>query len=170
MNSAGFLTINSQPAVDAAPSSHPVFGWGPRKGGFIFQKAYVEFFTAQDNLARIVKLCSERENLTYFAANAEDHFVTNCTSSRGTIAVTWGIFPGYEVVQPSIVDRGAFLLWKEEAFSKWTSEWGCLYQFGSPSRKIIEDLHDSYYLVCIVDNQYSESTLMSDLVHLLPGK
>ena len=37
VNAAGFLTINSQPAVDGVPSSHPVLGWGPRNG-FVYQK------------------------------------------------------------------------------------------------------------------------------------
>jgi methylenetetrahydrofolate reductase (NADPH) len=39
-NANGFLTINSQPAVDGALSSHPVHGWGP-KNGFVYQKSYV---------------------------------------------------------------------------------------------------------------------------------
>jgi len=36
-NRHGFLTINSQPRVNAAPSSDPVVGWG-NPGGYIFQK------------------------------------------------------------------------------------------------------------------------------------
>lgn len=41
LNRRGFLTINSQPAVDGAKSSHPVYGWGPRNG-YVYQKAYLE--------------------------------------------------------------------------------------------------------------------------------
>lgn len=37
INQRGFLTINSQPAVDGAKSSDPVHGWGPR-GGYVYQK------------------------------------------------------------------------------------------------------------------------------------
>jgi methylenetetrahydrofolate reductase (NADPH) len=37
INKRGFLTINSQPAVDGAKSSDPVHGWGPR-GGYVYQK------------------------------------------------------------------------------------------------------------------------------------
>lgn len=40
VNRNGFLTINSQPAVDGVSSLHPVHGWGP-KNGFVYQKAYV---------------------------------------------------------------------------------------------------------------------------------
>ena len=37
MNELGFLTINSQPAVDGARSDDSVHGWGP-KGGYVYQK------------------------------------------------------------------------------------------------------------------------------------
>jgi methylenetetrahydrofolate reductase (NADPH) len=41
INANGFLTINSQPAVDGAPSSDPAYGWGP-KNGFVYQKVSYE--------------------------------------------------------------------------------------------------------------------------------
>ena len=37
INKHGILTINSQPNVNAAPSTDPVAGWG-RPGGYVFQK------------------------------------------------------------------------------------------------------------------------------------
>lgn len=37
VNDLGFLTINSQPAVNGAPSNDKVFGWGP-SNGFVYQK------------------------------------------------------------------------------------------------------------------------------------
>jgi hypothetical protein len=37
MNKLGFLTINSQPAVNGARSDDKVFGWGP-SNGFVYQK------------------------------------------------------------------------------------------------------------------------------------
>lgn len=40
LNDLGFLTINSQPAVDGAPSGDPVHGWGP-SNGYVYQKACV---------------------------------------------------------------------------------------------------------------------------------
>lgn len=39
--------MGSQPAVDAVSSDDDLVGWGP-KGGYIFQKAFVEFFADQD--------------------------------------------------------------------------------------------------------------------------
>lgn len=38
MNELGFLTINSQPAVNGASSTDTVFGWGP-SNGYVYQKA-----------------------------------------------------------------------------------------------------------------------------------
>ena len=40
LNSKGILTINSQPQVNAAPSSDPLVGWGG-SGGYIYQKVQV---------------------------------------------------------------------------------------------------------------------------------
>ena len=37
INKEGILTINSQPNVNCAPSTHKIFGWGD-PGGFVFQK------------------------------------------------------------------------------------------------------------------------------------
>lgn len=37
MNKLGFLTINSQPAVNGAPSHDKTFGWGP-PNGYVYQK------------------------------------------------------------------------------------------------------------------------------------
>lgn len=37
INDLGFLTINSQPAVNGVQSNDKVFGWGP-SNGFVYQK------------------------------------------------------------------------------------------------------------------------------------
>lgn len=37
LNEMGYLTINSQPAVDGVKSNDPVHGWGP-KNGYVYQK------------------------------------------------------------------------------------------------------------------------------------
>lgn len=39
--------------------------------------------------------------------------ITNCSSSA--IAVTWGVFPGKEIVQPTVVDPESFQVWKVRA-------------------------------------------------------
>jgi methylenetetrahydrofolate reductase (NADPH) len=70
LNERNWWTVGSQPAVDAAPSSHETYGWGPR-GGYVFQKAFVEFLATKEEVQlleeKIVK--RGRGQLTYFAAN-----------------------------------------------------------------------------------------------------
>lgn len=43
LNKSGFLTINSQPPVNGAPSSDKRFGWGPR-GGYVYQKVFYIYY------------------------------------------------------------------------------------------------------------------------------
>lgn len=38
LNEKGWWTVASQPAVNACPSGDEVFGWGPRSGGWVWQK------------------------------------------------------------------------------------------------------------------------------------
>jgi methylenetetrahydrofolate reductase (NADPH) len=45
LNSKGWWTVASQPAVNGVKSSDPVYGWGP-KNGFVFQK--VRFAPGRD--------------------------------------------------------------------------------------------------------------------------
>lgn len=37
------------------------------------------------------------------------------------IAVTWGVFPGSEIAQPTVVDPLSFRVWKDEAFETWNN-------------------------------------------------
>ena len=69
-------------------------------------------------------------------------------------AVTWGIFPGEEVIQPTVVDAKTFHVWKDEAFEIWREEWAALYEEESTSRRLIEEIHDSYWLLNLVENDY----------------
>lgn len=61
---------------------------------------------------------------------------------------------GREVIQPTVVDPKSFSVWKDEAFDLWLTEWGAIYPEGSGSRKILEEIRDTWYLVSIVDNDY----------------
>ncbi len=48
---------------------------------------------------------------------------------------------------------------QDEAFALWTSEWGALYEEGSHSRKIIDEIASTWYLVSVVDNDYVNGDL-----------
>jgi methylenetetrahydrofolate reductase (NADPH) len=98
----GLLTINSQPRVNGAPSTDPVYGWGG-PGGFVYQKAYVEFFCSPAHLAAVRAAVAHRPSVQFSAVNKRGELEMSCESK--VMAVTWGIFPDREVVQPTVVDR-----------------------------------------------------------------
>ena len=73
VNKHGILTINSQPNVNAVPSTDPVAGWG-KPGGYIFQKvnifllertsesAIVSLDSLVSSVIRVVTQCSSPTN------------------------------------------------------------------------------------------------------------
>ena len=72
LNSASLQhwTVGSQPAVDAASSEDPVHGWGPR-GGYVFQKGFVEFFVEKEQVAKLQDRLEGKVNgsISMYAAN-----------------------------------------------------------------------------------------------------
>ncbi|KAF0753788.1 hypothetical protein AaE_005582, partial [Aphanomyces astaci] len=151
VNRAGYLTINSQPRVNAAPSDDPMFGWGG-PGGHVYQKAYVECFVSPENLKRIIEKCNKMKHVQYHAVDVNGNSYSNC--GKGTTAVTWGSFPNKEILQPTIVDTDSFMAWKDEAFSLWLSMWASLYHDESAAHALIHQIRDSFFLVSIVDNNF----------------
>ncbi|EXJ90639.1 methylenetetrahydrofolate reductase (NADPH) [Capronia coronata CBS 617.96] len=154
LNQRGLLTINSQPAIDGAPSSHPIYGWGP-PGGWVYQKAYLELLVFPSIFNTVLERLNANENLTYYAVNRKGELHTN-TKDEGPNAVTWGIFPNREIVQPTIVETVSFLAWKDEAF-RLGQDWAKCYPAGSGPRKLIEKMMDECYLVNIVNNDFHQT-------------
>lgn len=146
LNNRGLLTINSQPAVDGAKSSHPVYGWGP-KNGYVYQKAYLELLVSPDLIDELVTRINQDSELTFYAVTKSGELKTNAPSD-GPNAVTWGVFPGKEIVQPTIVETISFLAWKDEAF-RLGVDWSNCYDPGSPSRQLLKNMMDTWYLVNI---------------------
>jgi len=166
LNHIGCLTTNSQPRVNAALSSDPNVGWGP-PNGFVYQKAYIEFFLSKERLMQLLSMI-ESERLSHWQINAinreghyESNFGSNCVN-----AVTWGVFPGSEILQPTVVDAQSFVAWKTEAFDLW-NEWINLYEEDTPSHQLLKNIQDTYFLVSIVDNDYLAGDLFTTLVKLL---
>uniref|UniRef100_A0A8C6KZA0 Methylenetetrahydrofolate reductase (NADPH) n=1 Tax=Nothobranchius furzeri TaxID=105023 RepID=A0A8C6KZA0_NOTFU len=153
VNRRGVLTINSQPNINGKPSTDAVVGWGPA-GGYVFQKAYLEFFTSSENVNALLKVLKKYEpRVNYHIVNVHGRNLTNAHEMQPN-AVTWGIFPGREIVQPTVVDPVSFMYWKDEAFALWIEQWAKLYEDESPSRMIIKYIHDNYFLVNLVDNDF----------------
>ena len=57
------------------------------------------------------------------------------------------------------IGEGPALASQDEAFGLWTSEWGALYEEGSRSRQIIEEIANTWFLVSVVDNDYVKGNL-----------
>ncbi|XP_016141802.1 methylenetetrahydrofolate reductase-like [Sinocyclocheilus grahami] len=170
VNRRGVLTINSQPNINGKPSSDPIVGWGPA-GGYVFQKAYLEFFTSSENVTALLQVLKKYEpRVNYHIVNVQGRNTTNAHDMQPN-AVTWGIFPGREIIQPTVVDPVSFMYWKDEAFALWIEQWAKLYEDESPSRMIIQYIHDNYFLVNLVDNDFPLDSclwqVMEDMFTLL---
>ncbi|CAL1404731.1 unnamed protein product [Linum trigynum] len=164
INSKGILTINSQPAVNGEKSDSPNVGWGG-PGGYVYQKAYLEFFCSKEKLDALVGKWKVIPQLTYIAVNKSGNSISNV--KNGSVnAVTWGVFPAKEILQPTVVDPTSFGVWKDEAFEIWSRGWASLYPEDNPSRKLLKEVESSYYLVSLVDNNYVNGDIFAAFADL----
>ena len=76
LTSKGWWTVGSQPAINGALSTDEVVGWGPR-GGYVYQKCFVEFFVEQKDVERIAKKVETDGAgwISYFAGNAKVNII-----------------------------------------------------------------------------------------------
>ncbi|GAA5849861.1 hypothetical protein JCM3766R1_004020 [Sporobolomyces carnicolor] len=154
-------TVGSQPAVDGVRSSDAVYGFGP-KGGYVYQKAFVEFFLTEEQLDELKKRSEEDERgeaddgfVKWFAGNGKGDYKTNM--GKGDVnAVTWGVFGGKEIVTTTLIEEMSFRAWAEEAFAIW-KEWSFLYPAQSPSRKFIKEIAETRWLVSVVHHDYKDT-------------
>nr|CAB3497720.1 unnamed protein product [Digitaria exilis] len=154
INQKGFLTINSQPAVNGEKSDSPTVGWGG-PGGYVYQKAYLEFFCTEEKLGQLIKKIKEAfPSLTYMALDKNGKSFTNIPANAVN-AVTWGVFPGKEIIQPTVVESASFKFWMEEAFGIWA------HLFGKDDSSPLKTALDGYYLVSLVDNDYVRGNLFA---------
>ena len=64
------------------------------------------------NLKYLLIALEKYRRVNYHITNkSEDINLTNCKSVNPN-AVTWGVFPGKEIVQPTVVDPISFMSWK----------------------------------------------------------
>ncbi|KAF3482861.1 methylenetetrahydrofolate reductase 1 [Arthroderma uncinatum] len=159
LNNRGFLTINSQPAINGAQSSHPVYGWGP-KNGYVYQKAYLELLVSPTLIDEVIRRIETNSDLTYHCINKNGELKTNTSDTPN--AVTWGIFASKEVIQPTIVETVSFLAWKDEAY-RLGDDWAKCHDAASPSRKLIQNTMDNWYLFNIVNNDFHKTHDIFDL-------
>jgi len=53
---------------------------------------------------------------------------------------------------------------KDEAFELWRKQWGALYAEGSSSRRIIDEMINSYCLVNLVDNDFPKESCLFEII------
>lgn len=185
LNKAGFFTTNSQPALNAVRSNDKVYGWGP-SNGYVYQKQYLEFFCHKDLipglLNQIDKFNSSQVDgnlslINYYAVDKDGKLSTN-TNEDDINAVTWGVFPGEEVLQPTIVEQTSFLAWKDEVY-KLIDEWIKIYkssllkESGIDSVQVenfanlLVDFSNNYVLCNVVNNNFLDGN--QTIFNLLEG-
>jgi methylenetetrahydrofolate reductase (NADPH) len=161
LNRFGLWTISSQPPLNGIPSDHTELGWGP-KGGFLYQKSFIEFFCTSEFLINLQSsiLKTTSQDLTYLAVNNKKEFKTNLTKSKAgeydINTVTWGVFTSREIIQPTQIDKESFLAFSEEAFQLW-NDWSLLYPPKSKTNQFLNSIGDEVWLVNIVQNDYFKS-------------
>ena len=81
-------------------------------------QAYLEFFVSPELLDVLIPFVEKDPLITYYAINKRGDLRTN-NHSDGPNAVTWGVFPGKEIIQPTIVEAISFMAWKVGPCWKW---------------------------------------------------
>ena len=77
-----------------------------------FSQAYLEFFASSSFVDHIISVLPRYPLVNYHIVDkAGTKDITNCDPFQ-PIAVTWGVFPGKEIVQPTVVDSVSFNIWK----------------------------------------------------------
>lgn len=106
----------------------------------------------------------KHENMNLYATNSSlQNTITEGKIPSGVTALTWGVFPNREIVQPTIFDPNTFFsVWADEAFSLWISMWLSLYDYDNPSYAIVEEIHSTYFLCAIIDNDFMRQQAPGD--------
>ncbi|EER33755.1 methylenetetrahydrofolate reductase 2 [Candida tropicalis MYA-3404] len=178
LNENSLITLNSQPSLNSVRSSDKVFGWGP-KNGYVYQKQYLEFFCHKDVVARLLDHIDQYNKnqgdstsavISYYAVNKNGNLISNCQDDDIN-AVTWGVFPGEEILQPTIVEKTSFLAWKDEVytlFSEWSKISG---MFDAEKDKIqhfnelMSQITENFVLCNLVNNDFLQGNdVLFDLI------
>ncbi|EGW32726.1 uncharacterized protein SPAPADRAFT_137530 [Spathaspora passalidarum NRRL Y-27907] len=168
LNKKGWFSLASQPAVNGCKSTDRIFGWGPRNG-IIYQKAFVELFIPKSEWESVllprIQSSIEKKTITFYAGDKDGKIqssLLNEPDARYTKnAVTWGVFPSKEVIQPTIIDYESFRAWNEEAFSLWL-QWARCYKMSSKSFQLLNSVYTDYVLVSLIHHDFPEESALWD--------
>ncbi|ODV65541.1 methylenetetrahydrofolate reduct [Hyphopichia burtonii NRRL Y-1933] len=168
LNNKGWFSLASQPAVDGCKSSDKIFGWGP-SNGVIYQKPFVELFVPKKDWNDIIyprmKSWFDSKVVTYYLGDCQNKITSNLSigpnSHNSKSAITWGVFPLKEVLQPTIIDYESFKAWNEEAFLLWL-EWARCYKKTTKSFEILNNVYNDYYLVSLIHHDFKNESGLWD--------
>ncbi|KAI3406116.2 MET12 [Candida oxycetoniae] len=159
LNQKGWFSVASQPAVNGCKSTDNIFGWGP-PNGIVYQKSFVELFMPSQDWEEVKKHLDD--STTYYVGDKSGRIDSNLPIGRESRnAVTWGVFPSKEVVQPTVIDYESFKAWNEEAFLLWL-EWARCYKKNSKTFELLNSIHDTYVLVSLIHHDYQEESALWD--------
>ncbi|KRX71008.1 putative methylenetetrahydrofolate reductase [Trichinella sp. T6] len=179
-------SINGQNSSMLFILGDPIFGWG-EANGYIYQKGYLEFFASSTCTTILLNHVQNFPSINYHAINFDGSFETFNYDEDATVALTWGVFVGQEIVQPTVANAASFRVWKvvaqlsfiqfslhtfgiflfvfeqDEAFDLW-QRWAGLYESRSIGRKLLQRIHDDYRLITLIDNDYPQPCSLSALL------
>lgn len=185
MNARGWWTVASQPPIDAASSRDAEVGWGPRNG-WVWQKAFVEFWMPRDEWFGAGGLRERLEEgggegggggggsgggegrtgeVSWYVGDGNGTLYSNMPPTAVN-AVTWGCFPGKEILTPTIIEHVSFRAWLDEAFALW-DQWAELYPRRSAAGRFLRGVArgtgagglgggGGYVLVNVIHHMYQD--------------
>lgn len=165
LNRKGYFTLNSQPALSAVRSNDKVYGWGP-KNGFLYQKQYLEFLVHKDVAAKLLEAVEAHNTadstgvITYYVVDKTGNLSTN-SKDEDINAVTWGVFPGEEILQPTIVEKNSFLAWKDEVYHL-LDEWVSIYKSKAIQELVPQEQLEKFYEMLA---SFSDNYVLCNLVN-----
>lgn len=165
LNRKGYFTLNSQPALSAVRSNDKVYGWGP-KNGFLYQKQYLEFLVHKDVAAKLLEAVEAHNTadstgvITYYVVDKTGNLSTN-SKDEDINAVTWGVFPGEEILQPTIVEKNSFLAWKDEVYHL-LDEWVSIYKSKAIQELVSQEQLEKFYELLA---SFSDNYVLCNLVN-----
>jgi len=114
-------------------------------------------FIDKEKLVKLTNFLKECPTITYQAISMSGDIIQSINQPFVT-ALTWGVFPNREILQPTIYDSEVFLIWKDEAFNLW-NEWIKIYddvenENDKISSALLKSIQNEYYLMTIVENDF----------------
>lgn len=137
----------------------------------MYQKAYAEFFCSPEMLEKLERELSDNKHVSIMSVSSGGERTprgsdAGLMSNSPVTAVTWGVFPGQEIQQPTVVDANSFMAWKDEAFALWDQFAEVIPEDNKAARELVSDIQNNWYLVNAVDNNFLSGDLFASLADI----